>query len=675
MCFFELLATVAGQILQQQDEDALNARPLVDLEMPKINTERVQDNSTTYDLESDPRDVSGGTMKLNREDSITATKGLVQLSHTSGTCYEHSGNSSLEDGSDPLPPHKHYSKSLIKPIKAAYLPRKRKHSAALPGGRNKRQSDQCTSKAKSVPLHEEIPVHSRDLEETTIPNNENDMEQLYSSNVVTKFHEIDFVTPLRLDAESPPLVSSGSSEETPFSLKPKSYLTASSSRQNEGRDEFCSWKGGDEDGNSSESMAPNSFLTTSSDVKYSRAMKEQRSTSGTTKRRATGAGVKRKHSEMEDLKESPNAKVQYGRKKANKLLSKDIDQPTTNLPKQLLIDTKSEINVYTSPANGEGEKDTGVSSLATRSSTAKMEDTNVKLSIKSFTVPELMVALPESATIANLKKAVMEAAMKLLGGSLHVRVLLQGKKITDESKSLRQAGISIDGKLDSLDFMLEPNSFPTSSSVGDGFLVLSQNNNQQTLRYPALSEGNEINSDSFHVGTIQGKPQGFHEIDSNNSGSEMQSGAERPAKNNVAGNELVVPGPCALVIHPNQAHNSPNGLAVVPFSQNPAGVSTNKRRMRRPFSVAEVEVLVQAVEKLGTGRWRDVKLHAFPQAKHRTYVDLKDKWKTLVHTASIAPHQRRGEPVPQGLLDRVIQAHSYWTAQQAKQQTVELKIL
>lgn len=86
-----------------------------------------------------------------------------------------------------------------------------------------------------------------------------------------------------------------------------------------------------------------------------------------------------------------------------------------------------------------------------------------------------------------------------------------------------------------------------------------------------------------------------------------------------------------------------------------------QRRIRRPFSVSEVEALVQAVEKLGTGRyfkepneivtrlmmytrlkklplsdplfvhsrralfcrWRDVKLRAFDNAKHRTYVDLK----------------------------------------------------
>lgn len=96
-------------------------------------------------------------------------------------------------------------------------------------------------------------------------------------------------------------------------------------------------------------------------------------------------------------------------------------------------------------------------------------------------------------------------------------------------------------------------------------------------------------------------------------------------------------------------------LAVVPM-RKPKRCETVQRRIRRPFSVFEVEALVQAVEKLGTGRyitmshthsslcllnscmqmliseflldllshrWRDVKMRAFDNAKHRTYVDLK----------------------------------------------------
>ncbi|KAL4339991.1 hypothetical protein GQ457_08G010920 [Hibiscus cannabinus] len=72
-------------------------------------------------------------------------------------------------------------------------------------------------------------------------------------------------------------------------------------------------------------------------------------------------------------------------------------------------------------------------------------------------------------------------------------------------------------------------------------------------------------------------------------------------------------------------------LAVVPTNHKIRKSELARRRTRRPFSVSEVEALVRAVEELGTGRWRDVKLQAFENVDHRTYVDLKDKWKTLVH--------------------------------------------
>nr|PNR32003.1 hypothetical protein PHYPA_026128 [Physcomitrium patens] len=134
--------------------------------------------------------------------------------------------------------------------------------------------------------------------------------------------------------------------------------------------------------------------------------------------------------------------------------------------------------------------------------------------------------------------------------------------------------------------------------------------------------------------------------------------------------ESVVAGSGAMIVHPGVGTgDNAGGMALVPMRNKMSRALDNgKRRVRRPFSVSEVEALVHAVEKLGTGRWRDVKLRAFEQAKHRTYVDLKDKWKTLVHTARIAPHQRRGEPVPQELLERVTRAHAFWTAHAAKQQ-------
>ncbi|KAL0452827.1 UNVERIFIED_CONTAM: Telomere repeat-binding protein 4 [Sesamum latifolium] len=194
----------------------------------------------------------------------------------------------------------------------------------------------------------------------------------------------------------------------------------------------------------------------------------------------------------------------------------------------------------------------------------KAKDSHVKFSIKSFRVPELYIEVPETASVGSLKRTVMEAVTAILGNGIRVGVVLQGKKVRDDNRTLQQA----------------------------------------------------------------------------------------------------VPDSKALVPVPPM---NAEALAVVPVNPKPKRTELSQRRTRRPFSVAEVEALVAAVEKLGTGRWRDVKLGAFENADHRTYVDLKDKWKTLVHTASISPQQRRGEPVPQELLDRVLSAHSYWSQHQSKQ--------
>lgn len=48
---------------------------------------------------------------------------------------------------------------------------------------------------------------------------------------------------------------------------------------------------------------------------------------------------------------------------------------------------------------------------------------------------------------------------------------------------------------------------------------------------------------------------------------------------------------------------SVEALAVVPVNQKIRKSELAQRRTRRPFSVSEVEALVQAVEELGTGRY------------------------------------------------------------------------
>ncbi|KAG0605748.1 hypothetical protein M758_9G084800 [Ceratodon purpureus] len=374
----------------------------------------------------------------------------------------------------------------------------------------------------------------------------------------------------------------------------------------------------------------------------------------------------------------------------------------------------------------------------------KSLEPHVKLSIKSFTVPELFVDLPESASVASLKRAVMDAAMNLLGGGLRVRVLMQGKKVPDEAATLSQIGISRTAKPESLGFMLEPSPVLTSASATaeDPLLVLSRAANQPAPRYPlygvpglsgvgdggvrcpikrSKSTGVVVDPDPSYVppsmssdqdGYVDGKRNGVtfsanpvesvkgcNVVKNNKHLSERmalsphptrvaaagalaairaQADASRRARSEVDSPSSVPPSSHdsfvatsgAIILHPGlgTGDNVP-GMAIVPMRNKISRALDNgKRRVRRPFSVSEVEALVHAVEKLGTGRWRDVKLRAFEQAKHRTYVDLKDKWKTLVHTARIAPHQRRGEPVPQELLERVTRAHAFWTAHAAKQQ-------
>ncbi|KAI3450375.1 hypothetical protein Pfo_007040 [Paulownia fortunei] len=283
----------------------------------------------------------------------------------------------------------------------------------------------------------------------------------------------------------------------------------------------------------------------------------------------------------------------------------------------------------------------------------------VKLKIKSFRVPELFIEIPETATVGSLKRTVMEAVNAVLGGGLRVGVLLQGKKIRDDNKTLLQTGISHDNKMDTLGFTLEPSPAPAPIRLypEDRPGQLLCDSPQPLARYPPTPS---ITQNGGRQGNLDTPPDlpgtsfnNFIESDHDSAPSSPGMSLERTTSESKA----LVP-----VTSMKQ-----DALAIVPLRKSKRCESA-QRRIRRPFTVAEVEALVQAVEKLGTGRWRDVKLRAFDSAKHRTYVDLKDKWKTLVHTARISPQQRRGEPVPQELLDRVLTAHAYWSQQQAKQQ-------
>lgn len=284
------------------------------------------------------------------------------------------------------------------------------------------------------------------------------------------------------------------------------------------------------------------------------------------------------------------------------------------------------------------------------------KDSHVKFSIKSFRIPELFIDVPESATVGSLKRTVVEAVSAILGSGLHVGILLRGKKIRDDNRTLLQTGISCKESLDNLGFTLEPNLQTVNSTIASEDVPLTVPYDMPEL----LTSSPENYISDPGVSDVPSDPppltNSSNDVDTNPESISLHSDVSSDKK--MSDSRALVPVP-AMPLEP---------LAIVPVNQKNKRSELSQRRIRRPFSVSEVEALVEAVEELGTGRWRDVKLRAFENADHRTYVDLKDKWKTLVHTASIAPQQRRGEPVPQELLDRVMAAHAYWSQHQAKQQ-------
>ncbi|XP_015952244.1 telomere repeat-binding protein 2 [Arachis duranensis] len=299
-------------------------------------------------------------------------------------------------------------------------------------------------------------------------------------------------------------------------------------------------------------------------------------------------------------------------------------------------------DIYYSP-----ESDCGIPVLESPLGCRRGDPVNIR--IKSFTVPELFIEIPETATVGSLKRTVMDAVTTVLGGGLHVGVVLQGKKVRDDSKTLLQAGISHDNQLDALGFTLEPN-------VSQRLPPLHASTSHSLIRYPSNPAVTHQRTRGISDMLID------HQVTSLGNHVESEHDSAPSLINKAKEKSTVDSKP--LISFPEMSKDE---KVMIPVVQKSKPSEILQRRIRRPFSVDEVEALIQSVEKLGTGRWRDVKCHAFGNVDHRTYVDLKDKWKTLVHTAGISPRQRRGEPVPQDLLDRVLKAQAYWSQHQTKQ--------
>lgn len=80
----------------------------------------------------------------------------------------------------------------------------------------------------------------------------------------------------------------------------------------------------------------------------------------------------------------------------------------------------------------------------------------------------------------------MEAVTAILGSGLRVGVVLQGKKVRDDNRTLQQVGISPNDNLDTLGFTLEPSfsKVPLSLSPKDDTLAsASYITDQELSRY------------------------------------------------------------------------------------------------------------------------------------------------------------------------------------------------
>ncbi|XP_062232434.1 telomere-binding protein 1-like isoform X2 [Phragmites australis] len=279
----------------------------------------------------------------------------------------------------------------------------------------------------------------------------------------------------------------------------------------------------------------------------------------------------------------------------------------------------------------------------------------VKLRIKSFNIPELLIEIPENATVGSLKRSVMNVVTSIMEGGLHVGVLIQGKNIQDDNKTLRQIGICRAEKLNNIDFTLE---YEAGQDSPSGVIVPEEMDfpNADIVEPLARMKCEEPFPET-NFGDDNQQPMHAYPNCSLTGPGSVHRPVDMGSQDTSASSQAIIP----------TAPADFGSLAIAPLCKSKRS-DIGQRRIRRPFSVAEVEALVEAVEQLGTGRWRDVKMRAFDNADHRTYVDLKDKWKTLVHTASISPQQRRGQPLPQELLDRVLSAQAYWSQQHARLQ-------
>ncbi|KAK0583979.1 hypothetical protein LWI29_005910 [Acer saccharum] len=231
------------------------------------------------------------------------------------------------------------------------------------------------------------------------------------------------------------------------------------------------------------------------------------------------------------------------------------------------------------------------SSIKGHQSSLRSKDSNVKFSIKSFKVPEIFIEVSETATVGSLKRTVMDAVTAILGGGIHVEVLMHGKKVRDDNRTLSQTGLASEDNLNTLGFTLDPSSMeaPASPFVcpEDPPFLLSDAPQLVARSFETLALDSECPNALTDLALLT-KTETL-----------VESNHEQTISHTDILTDTTLLDSRALVAVPA---SNVEALAVVPRNQKSRRSDIAQRRTRRPFSVSEVEAQVQAVEELGIGR-------------------------------------------------------------------------
>ncbi|KAG9454661.1 hypothetical protein H6P81_007565 [Aristolochia fimbriata] len=607
MCAFDLLATVAGKLLQEKETSSSQSVGKADLAIEKDNIKKEQED-IEKPFKQEPHDQG------SCDESVSAFNARLQKHNPSGLHKDCSH--ALDDTPFNLTSTITTSDGCKKTVRPEEFTAKVRNAIGVFPGSSQGNSN---SERGSPSMESHKSKMYEEFENKVVTDAQKTGSVVTGTSPVSDDH-------MEMDSKPPVLVSSDSSVEVPLGGEhiarvgplPKSHNNVNVVSR-------------DDDENSSGCTQPStiSMKTYRPPARFGDRRIKKLLASKYWKAAPTVKDANLSNSDSETKPIFRSRKICYTRQRTQRGSTFKRRKLYERCSISTSVRSNSSDGIYISPEKGSNGEPVSAcaamqgatgnsSSLACQKSSFGSGDSHVRVSIKSFKIPELFIEMPENATVGSLKRTVLEAVNAILGGGLRVGVLLQGTKIRDDSKTLFQTGISCRDKLDTLGFSLEPYpsfSSPTPLHLEDPHLHSLCEGTQQLTRCTAVPSTDQGISDATPDPPLTNLGN-YVESDHDSVPSPIDISVDKPSTNSKA----IVP------IQPL----SVEALAVVPLHRKSRRSELVQRRIRRPFSVSEVEALVQAVEKLGTGRWRDVKLRAFENAKHRTYVDLKRR--SLVST-------------------------------------------